>query len=60
MVDNSGANRLGFYPQDCAEPFRAMVEARGAPPRRCRPAFAAFDLNGSVRVDWQSDPAFKT
>ena len=28
MVDNSGADHIGFVPQDSAEPFRAAVEAR--------------------------------
>jgi uronate dehydrogenase len=32
MVDNSGANHLGFHPQDSSEPFRAEVEAKTSTP----------------------------
>jgi uronate dehydrogenase len=28
MVDNSGANHIGFVPRDSAEPFRAGIEAK--------------------------------
>ncbi len=31
-VDNSGANHLGYIPQDSSEPFRAAVEARTPTP----------------------------
>lgn len=31
-IDNSGANHLGYIPQDSSEPFRAAVEARTPTP----------------------------
>jgi uronate dehydrogenase len=31
-VDNSGANHIGYHPQDSSEPFRAAVEARTPAP----------------------------
>ena len=31
MVDNSGADHLGYTPQDSSEPFRAKVEAAKLP-----------------------------
>ena len=37
-VDNSGANHLGFVPQDNSEPFRAAVEARTPVPDPNAPA----------------------
>lgn len=38
MVDNSGANHLGFIPQDTAEPFRAAVEAKTPVPDPTKPS----------------------
>jgi uronate dehydrogenase len=37
-VDNSGANHLGFIPQDSAESFRAAVEAKAPAPDPKRPS----------------------
>lgn len=37
-VDNKGANHLGFFPQDSAEPFRAGVEAKTPTPDPKRPS----------------------
>lgn len=37
-VDNSGANHLGFTPQDSSEPIRAAVEARTPIPDPHRPS----------------------
>lgn len=37
-VDNSGANHLGFIPQDSSEPFRASVEAKTQRPDPNAPA----------------------
>ncbi|WP_292119204.1 hypothetical protein [Mesorhizobium sp.] len=38
MVDNSGADHLGFIPQDSAEPFRAAVEAKTPVPDPTKPS----------------------